>query len=315
VPLPSLLSPLHSAGIASFRARVPLFALLLGACCIGLAPIFPKWAFDIERASGVAQPLGIIAAGFWRMALATPVLWLLLVQRPPEPALGSRDRWLLLLPGLAFAADMAAWHKSFEYTSVANSTLLANFATIVVSLTGWVALGERITGQLIAGALLALLGAGVLLGVDFSVGSDPLLGDGLALLAACFYASYLLAIKRLRARFSTARIMAYNTVVSALGLLLIAFVLGEGLWPHDPRAWWLLVALALVAQVGGQGLITYSMAHLPASFASIALLVQPVVAAAVSWVLFDQALGPLQLAGGVLVLAGVTLAGRARGSP
>ena len=86
-------------------------------------------------------------------------------------------------------------------------------------------------------------------------------------------------------------------------------------WPHDPRAWWLLVALALVAQVGGQGLITYSMAHLPASFASIALLVQPVVAAAVSWVLFDQALGPLQLAGGVLVLGGVTLAGRARGTP
>jgi drug/metabolite transporter (DMT)-like permease len=182
----------------------------------------------------------------------------------------------------------------------------------VVSLTGWIALGERITGQLIAGALLALVGAGVLLGVDFSAGSDPLLGDGLALLAACFYASYLLAVKRLRARFSTARIMTYNTAVSAVGLLLIAFVLGEGLWPHEPRVWWLMVALALVAQVGGQGLITYSMAHLPASFASIALLVQPVVAAGVGWVLFGQALAPLQIAGALLVLGGVTLAGRAR---
>jgi drug/metabolite transporter (DMT)-like permease len=289
-----------------------LLALLLGACCIGLAPIFPKWAFDLERASGVAQPLGIVAAGFWRMAFATPVLLLWRAQRPPEPALTGRDRWLLFLPGLAFAADMAAWHKSFEYTSVANSTLLANFATIVVSLTGWIALGERITGQLIAGALLALVGAAVLLGVDFSAGSDPLLGDGLALLAACFYASYLLAVKRLRARFSTARIMTYNTAVSAVGLLLIAFVLGEGLWPHEPRVWWLMVALALVAQVGGQGLITYSMAHLPASFASIALLVQPVVAAGVGWVLFGQALAPLQIAGALLVLGGVTLAGRAR---
>jgi drug/metabolite transporter (DMT)-like permease len=296
------------------RARIPLLALVLGACCIGLAPIFPKWAFDLERASGVAQPLGIIAAAFWRMAFATPVLLLWRLRRVPEKPLAGSDRWLLVLPGLAFAADMAAWHKSFEYTSLANSTLLANFATIVVSLAGWIALGERITGQLIAGALLALVGAAVLLGVDFSVGSDPLLGDALALLAACFYASYLLAIKRLRARFSTARIMAYNTAVSALGLLLIAFVLGEGLWPHDSRVWWLLVALALVAQVGGQGLITYSMAHLPASFASVALLVQPVVTAAISWVLFDQALSPLQLAGALLVLAGVTLAGRARGS-
>ena len=146
------------------------------------------------------------------------------------------------------------------------------------------------------------------------MGSDPLLGDALGLLAACFYASYLLAVKRLRARFSTARIMAYNTAVSALGLLAIALVLGEGVFAHDPRAWLLLVALALVAQIGGQGLITYSMAHLPASFASIALLVQPVVAAGVSWVLFGQALGPLQLCGALLVLSGVALAGRARAS-
>lgn len=289
-------------------------ALLLGACCIGLAPIFAKWAFEIERESGVAEPLGIIAAGFWRMALAVPVIALLRLRSAPEAPPSPRDRWLLIVPGLAFAADMAAWHKSFEYTSVANSTLLANFATIVVSITSWLALGERITRQTLAGAALALAGAAVLLGVDFTAGSDPLLGDGLALLAAVFYASYLLAVKRLRARFSTGRIMAYNTAVSAFGLLAIAFVLREGLFAHDARAWGLLLALALVAQIGGQGLITYSMAHLPASFASIALLVQPVVAAGVGWMLFGQALGPLQLAGALLVLAGVALAGRGRAS-
>ena len=296
------------------KARSAVLALVLGACCIGLAPIFPKLAFDVERASGAAQPLGMIGAAFWRMALAAPLIGLLRVRTRArdEPALSARERIWLILPGLAFAADMAVWHKSFEYTTLANSTLLANFATIVVSLAGWLALGERLSAQLLAGAALALVGASVLLGVDFTRGRDPLLGDGLGLLTACFYASYLLSVKRLRARFSTARIMAYSTTVSAAGLLLIAFALGDGLWPHTARTWLTLGGLALVSQLGGQGLITYSMAHLPASFATVTLLVQPVVTAAVSWVLFGQALSALQICGGLLVLAGVMLAGRNR---
>jgi drug/metabolite transporter (DMT)-like permease len=122
----------------------------------------------------------------------------------------------------------------------------------------------------------------------------------------------LLSVKRLRARFSTTRIMAYSTSVSACVLLLIALALGDGLWPHHAQSWLCLVGLALVSQLGGQGLITYSMAHLPASFATVTLLVQPVVTAAVSWVLFGQALSALQIGGGVLVLAGVMLAGRTR---
>jgi drug/metabolite transporter (DMT)-like permease len=286
--------------------------LVLGACCIGLAPIFPKLAFDIERAGSAARPLGMIGAAFWRMAIAAPLLQLLHA-RAGEPALPSaRDRWWLMLPGIAFAVDMAVWHKSFEYTTLANSTLLANFATIVVSLAGWLALGEKLSAQLLSGAALALLGASVLLGVDFTRGRDPLLGDALGLLTACFYASYLLSVKRLRARFSTTRIMAHSTSVSAVVLLLIALASGDGLWPHHAQSWLYLVGLALVSQLGGQGLITYSMAHLPASFATVTLLVQPVVTAAVSWVLFGQALSALQIGGGVLVLAGVMLAGRTR---
>ncbi|MFI5307471.1 MAG: DMT family transporter [Polyangiales bacterium] len=299
-------------------ARRPVLALFLGACCIGLAPVFPKLAFDIERQAAVLQavkangpPLGMIAIAFWRMALAAPLLWALAARERRHVApLQRADRVALLLPGVFFAADLATWHKSFEYTELATSTLLANFATIVVSLAGFVWLKERLGPRFALGLCLALVGAALLLGVDLHQGRDPIVGDSLALLTAGFYATYLLMLKRLRSRFGTVRIMAWGTSVCAPCLLLVALLAGEGIMPHVSRTWLILLALALVSQIGGQGLITYAMAHLPASFATVTLLAQPVVTAVVSYFAFDQALTALQVGGGTLLLAGIALAQR-----
>jgi len=52
------------------------------------------------------------------------------------------------------------------------------------------------------------------------------------------------------------------------------------------------------------------VAHLSASFSSVSLLVQPVAAAALAWLLFGEALAALQWWGGAAVLLGITLARR-----
>jgi drug/metabolite transporter (DMT)-like permease len=66
-----------------------------------------------------------------------------------------------------------------------------------------------------------------------------------------------------------------------------------------------LVGLALVSQVAGQGLIAWGMAHLPASFSSVSLLLQPVAAAVFAWAILGEAFGALQALGGAVVLAGI----------
>jgi hypothetical protein len=83
--------------------------------------------------------------------------------------------------------------------------------------------------------------------------------------------------------------------------------LGETVWPPSARDWWLLAGLALLSHVGGQGLIAYALAHLPAAFSSVSLLVQPVAAALFAWLLLAEAFGPLQALGGAIVLAGILL--------
>lgn len=301
--------PPRSAGAATERKA--LIALLLGACGIGFAPVFSKLAFDAEQHLP-GGGLGMIAAAFWRTALAAPLFWWLHARSRSAVAHrgDSRRTRLLWLPGVAFAGDLAAWHKAFEFTTLANATLLANFASILVAVAGYVWLRERLGWTFALGAAAAFAGAGVLLGVDFGRGPDPLIGDALGLLTACFYAAYLLSVKLLRRDFGVAHLMAYSSSVAAVGLLIIAWASGEQVVPRTAQAWSAVVALALVSHAGGQGLIAYALAHLPAGFATLSLLVQPVVTAAASWILFAQVLSPLQIGGGLLVLAGLAVARR-----
>ena len=91
-------------------------------------------------------------------------------------------------------------------------------------------------------------------------------------------------------------------------LLPIAWASGEQLLPHSAGGWWKLIGIALFAQVIGQSLIAWAMAHLPGVFSSVGLLLQPVMATLFAWLLIGETVGFMQFAGGALVLAGIVLA-------
>lgn len=289
------------AGRLAERApSLALPALLAGALAIAFAPIFVR-----------ASELGPSATAFWRLAFALPALFLWArldpadarARRRPE---GIADLARLSVPGLFFAADLAVWHWSIHHTSVANSTLLANFAPIFVTLASWMLWGERFSMTFIAG--LALGGAVVLMGQSLSLGGGTPFGDALGLLTAVFYAGYILSVGRLRAEFSTATLMAWSGAITAAALLPIALASGEGLAASTARGWAVLLGLALLSHVAGQSMIAYALAHLPAALSSVGLLLQPAAAAVLAWALFGEALGPLQAAGAAVVLAGIFLA-------
>ena len=80
--------------------------------------------------------------------------------------------------------------------------------------------------------------------------------------------------------------------------------------PATAAGWATLFGVALVSHACGQGLIAYALAHLPAAFSSVSLLLQPVMAGVFAWVLLGEPLVALQIAGGVVVLVGIYLARR-----
>jgi drug/metabolite transporter (DMT)-like permease len=105
--------------------------------------------------------------------------------------------------------------------------------------------------------------------------------------------------------------MAVTTTLTAVILFPVALASGEQMMPSSAYGWGVLLGLALVTHAAGQGLIAYALAHLPATFSSVGLLLQPVVAAFFAWVLLSEPLVALQIAGGLVVLAAIWLARRA----
>jgi drug/metabolite transporter (DMT)-like permease len=288
-----------------------LVGLLLGAVGIAFAPIFVR-----------LSELAPTATAFHRFALALPFLWIWLAvsagshispanasTRPTRPA----DLLRLAAAGLFFAGDMAFWHWSIAYTSVANATLLANSAPVFVVLAGWLLFGRSFGAQFLLGMALALAGTVVLMHASGATGARSLLGDLFGVITGAFYGAYLMTVERLRATFSTATVMAYSITVSALAVLVVALAGGEPLLPETARGWTVLVGLALVSQVLGQSLIAFGLAHLPVAFASVSLLVQPVLAGALAWVLLEEAMGPQQGIGAAIALAGIEVARRGGG--
>jgi drug/metabolite transporter (DMT)-like permease len=102
--------------------------------------------------------------------------------------------------------------------------------------------------------------------------------------------------------------MAYGAPAACAALLPVALLSGESLLPASWQGWAVLVAVAIVSHVLGQSLVAYALAVLPAAFSSVALLMQPTIAAALAWAILGEVLGPWQAAGGAVVLAGVVLA-------
>ena len=284
--------------------RPALVALFFGATCIALSPIFVR-----------LSEAGPTATAFWRVALAVPVLWILalLLKNPHEKGFSGK-KLLFLGAGVAFAGDLAFWHKSIEFTSVANSTLLANLASIFVTLAAWLLWRQRPRPLFLVALALALGGVALLVHTSLEFSRTALLGDALGVVTAMFYAWYILAVKGLRDRgAATLQVMAVTSTLTALLLLPVALASGEQMLPSSAAGWWILVGLALVSHAAGQGLIAYALAHLPAPFSSVGLLLQPVVAAFFAWVLLSEPLVALQIAGGLVVLAAIWLAHRARG--
>jgi drug/metabolite transporter (DMT)-like permease len=271
-----------------------IVVLMLGAAVIGLSPILVR-----------LTETGPAAAGFWRLALALPLLALTATR-----ASGSvgRPSKLALVAGVMFALDLGFWHYGIKYTSVTNATVLSNLTPVVVTAFAWIFFKQRPRKLFLLAVLVALAGAWTMaLEKGGGPGLDPPLGNAFSATTAFWYALYMLAIGVARRTEGAGRLMFWSGVVGAPLVLAAAVALHEQILPSGPAGWMACLGLG-VMHVVGQGSIAWAMGRLPTSTASVVVLVQPVVAAWLGWLLFAEAVGPMQALGGAVALGGVVLA-------
>ncbi|WP_373009078.1 DMT family transporter [Hyphomonas sp.] len=275
-----------------------------GGVCIGFAPIGLRLGLD---------DLGPQAIAFWRYLFAAPVLLALVVlieRRAPRP-----PNRFVLMAGTFFTLDMALWHWSLTLTTVSNATFIVNLGNISVGFMAWLFLKERPTNKWFVAVVLAVLGAAVLsLGGEVG-GKGDIRGDMLALAAALLVSGYMLCSKLARRTLGGLETIFWLTLVEICIASLIVALSGESFLPENLGGFRAPLFLALIVQVMGQGLIITGLGRTPAAIAGVVVIVQPVVAAAISWSLFDEPLTALQAAGAGAILAAVWLSQRGKPVP
>ena len=272
-----------------------MLALLLANLALALGPWFVRLA-----------DTGPVAAGFWRLTIALPLILALSLREPAARRRVSGATLAIVAgAGVFFALDLASWHVGIAATKLGNASLFGNAGSVILMAWGLIAARRAPRVLELAAILAALAGAALLMGGSLEISRASFVGDLFCLLAGLFYAVYILLLRPARARLGQFSLLFWSTLTGAPILLAVAALLGERIVPHN---WTPLLILAMSSQVIGQGLLIYSLKNFTPLVIGLALLTQPAVSALTGWLAFGETLGAGDVLGMVLLAGALAMA-------
>ncbi|MCS7061183.1 MAG: DMT family transporter [Anaerolineae bacterium] len=294
--------------VASQPAAHPLIGLALGVVAVSTASLFVRFAQQAGADSLAIAALRLCIASL----VIAPAAW----QRCRDELrqLSRRDLAIGLSSGAFLGLHFATWITSLQYTSVASSVVLVTLSPMFVALGSALFLRERLPGSVIfamgiatVGGIVIAVGDQALVGTpDLSRGNSAL-GNVLALAGAVSIAPHFIIGRRLRARLS---LLAYISVVygaAAILLLIAVAVLRVPLLGFEPQAYLWVTLLALLPQLVGHTSFNWALAYLPATYATIPVLGEPIGSTVLAVVVLREPLTLGRALGALLVLLGIGL--------
>jgi drug/metabolite transporter (DMT)-like permease len=216
---------------------------------------------------------------------------------------------LLLLASCSATASAVFWAISFTQTSIASSTVLRSLTPLFISLGAWLILKQRFNSQFVIGMIVAIVGAMLIGWDDLQVGNDYLVGDSIALLSAALHGINILIIGYLRDRgCTTERVLLWRCIGGSLIVLPVVWLTDTQLLPISLEGWLTVIALAVVCQTFGQGLLVFSLKQFSSSFVGIFTLLKPLVTALLAWAIFAEGISITSAIALILILFGIYLA-------
>ncbi|HKE37986.1 MAG TPA: EamA family transporter [Candidatus Baltobacteraceae bacterium] len=277
--------------------------MLLGAAqlAVGAAAIFARFAL-----SG-APPLSVSAA---RLTIASIVLLAIgLLHSPKSLRVSARHAALLGVAGLALAVHFATWIASLQYTSVAISTLLVATTPIWTATYDAVVFHRPLTRLALAAFVTGAVGVYAVVGFNRTIAPIPgheVGGALLALAGGAAIAAYFILVREVRADLGTRTIVTHTYSWAAIALIVVAAAFRQPLPPlTNTVAWGGIAGMALVSQLLGHTAMNASLRWFTPSAVAFSTLLEPVVAAVLALLIFGEAVGPVAVAGALLLLASI----------
>jgi len=268
--------------------------LAIGVVAVSCAAVLIREA-DAPALVIAAYRLGLAAVPTGALALATG---------RHRASQGGLLVWPLLA-GTFLALHFGFWIASLQHTSVTTSVVLVTTNPLFVGLASPFVLRERVSAATWTGIGIAAVGEALMAAEDVGKGLGTVVGDLYALLGAIFGAGYLMMGRLARPQMSWVGYVGAVYPVAAVLLVASVLVAGEPFTGYTMKTFVMLGLLALVPQLVGHSAINWALAYVPAALAAVAILGEPVGATILAVFVLKEVPSGFEVAGAILVLAGV----------
>jgi len=293
------MSTLPAPPASRARGRSPLVApaLIVAVVAISFAAIFLK----------LAEPTHALTRSGLRLLMAAVMLSPAVVRGWRSGRLQPVAKWAVLA-GLLYAVHFSAWIGSLDLTTVAASVTLVTATPLILAVVGVATGRDRPEGRLWVSLVLGAAGAAIIGGADLSLSGRALAGDGLALAGAAAMAGFLLLVRRLGPGLDVWSFMGLACAVGGTLVMGVGAVAGVDPAPADGGSLLFIFLSALIPQLVGHGLLTWSLRYTTPTVVGLATVGEPVGSTLLAWAWLGEAAPAVVLVGCAVVLASLVLA-------
>lgn len=271
---------------------------------IGSMAIFGTLAPFVRRIGLSSGELALYRAV---MAASLIAVFLLVTGQRIAVAAIKKEIPLLLLSGMAMGFNWILLFQAYQFTTVSLATLSYYFAPVLVTVLCPILFRERLTKKQIICFIMSTAGLVMITGLgDLGVGSSHITGILFGLGAAALYAAVIMLNKFIKNVDGIHRTFLQFLAAIAVLVPYVLLTPRSGLGALDGIGWGSLLVVGFVHTGVTYCLYFSSLKELPGQKAAILSYIDPLVAVLISVTVLHEAMTPMQIVGGLLIL-GFTL--------
>ena len=251
--------------------------------------------------------VGAISISFWRMLIASIILWIVSIIRPQGKMKVPSNYNKTVCAGILLGVHFVLFFEAVKITKIANATFLGTLAPFFTLLVELYILKRYYNKKVILGLLFTLIGSLIILGYQFNLESKYTIGNLYAILCSISIAAALMISEKVRENENTIVYTRTLYLSAAFTLFIISMFANEKLFNHEFNEYLGLIFLGLVPTILGHNSIYYSIKYVSPTIVAAFPLGEPIIATIFAFFIFSETITLNIFIGGLITLIGLIL--------
>tara|TARA_B100001029_G_C15045403_1_gene446729 strand:+ start:1031 stop:1891 length:861 start_codon:yes stop_codon:yes gene_type:complete len=270
--------------------------LLVALCSVSSSSIIVKYLNGIEA----------IPIAFARMTIAGLILWTFSFIKP-QGSLSIKSKLLTIISGVFLGIHFAFFFSAVKMTTLANATLFGTLAPIFTVSINYFAFKIRINKKIFIGLILTIIGGITMQNFEIQFNSNQFKGDIAAIICSFWMALVLIITKNIRKNYGTLIYSRLLFISAAITLLILLLFLNIPIKQPNNQEIIFLILIGIIPNILGHSVLYYLIRFLPAHTVASIPLGEPIIVSILGLFLFNEAVPPSVIIGGLIILGGLYL--------